>query len=234
MATIAARRWTRLTGLGRLDGRMLLGAALVVASVAGGLLFWGSARETTSVLVAARDLPAGHVLASGDVSVEQVRLDGNLASLAIGETDLGQAVGRTTAGPVYAGEMVVWPDLAAGPAIGPEEVAMTVPVKAEAVYPGLRPGDAVSLLATEEQGKPGSQTVTLLERTVVYDVSYEAAPVSIGRGGGEVASRALTNVTLIVPRSEAERVAHATVNWTLTLALLPPAEEAPGTESSSR
>jgi Flp pilus assembly protein CpaB len=234
MATIAAPRWTRLTGLGRLDGRMLLGAALVVASVAGGLLFWGSARETTSVLVAARDLPAGHVLTSSDIAVEQVRLDGNLSSLAISETELSQAVGRTTSGPVYAGEMVVWQDLAGGPAIGPDEVAMTVPVEADAVYAGLRPGDAVSLLATEEQRTAGSQTVTLLERTVVYDVSYEAAPVSIGRGSGNDDGRGLKNVTLVVPRAEAERVAHATVNGTLTLALLPPAEETGGTGSNGR
>ena len=36
--------------------------------------------------------------------------------------------------------------------------------------------------------------------------------------------RGLTNVTLLVPRSEAEGVANATVNGTITLALLPPSD----------
>jgi Flp pilus assembly protein CpaB len=126
----------------------------------------------------------------------------------------------------------VWRDLAGGPAIGPDELAMTVPVEADAVYAGLRPGNEVALFATEEQGTATSQTVTLLERAVVYDVSYEAATVSIGRGSGNDDGRGLTNVTLVVPRAEAERVAQATVNGILTLALLPPAEEGPGSESS--
>lgn len=119
--------------------------------------------------------------------------------------------------------MVVWPDLASGPVIGPGEVAVTVPVEADAVYPGLRSGDAVAVLATRDKGKPESQTVTLLERAVVYDISLEPGRIAIGSGGdGAEENRGLTNVTLVVPRSEAERLAHAVVNWALTLALLSP------------
>jgi hypothetical protein len=65
--------------------------------------------------------------------------------------------------------------------------------------------------------------VTLLERAIVYDVSLEPGRIAIGRGGdGGEEERGLTNVTLVVPKSEAERVAHAVVNWDLTLALLAP------------
>jgi Flp pilus assembly protein CpaB len=202
---------------------MLLGVALVAASVAGGLLFWGSTRETVPVLVAARDIPPGHVIAADDLSVARVRLEGSLSSLAVREAELGQVAGRTAGTAVHAGEMVVWPDLASGPIIGPNDVAVTVPVEADAVYPGLRPGDTVAVLATSDRGKPESRTVTLLERAVVYHVSLEPGRIAIGRSsdGGEE-ERGLTDVTLVVPKSEAERVAHAVVNWDLTLALLAP------------
>lgn len=224
MTTIAARRRIRLAGLARVDGRMLLGLVLVVASVGGGLLFWGSTRETVPVLVASRDLPAGHVIQSDDLAVARVRLEGGLASLAIPDGRLDEAVGRATAGPVHAGEMLVWPDLASGPVIGPDEVAITVPVEADAVYTGLRPGDGVAVLATQDKGKPSSQTVTLLDRAVVYAISLEPGPIALGSRGQAEEERGLTNVTLLVPRSEAEEVAHAAVDWQITLAFLPPAE----------
>lgn len=220
--TAARRRWTRFGVPARVDGRMLLGVVLVAVSVAGGLLFWGSAQETAPVLVAARDLPAGHVIQPDDLSVARLRLEGDLSSLAIPEADLGAVAGRTAGTAVHAGEMLVWPDVATGPVIGPGEVAITVPVEADTVYPGLRPGDAVAVLATSDKGKPESRTVTLLERAVVYDISLEPGRIAIGRSGGAEEGRGLTNVTLVVPRSEAERVAHAVVNSVVTLAILPP------------
>src|SRR3990172_6529108 len=156
MATAATRRrWTRFGAPTRVDGRMLLGVALVAAAVIGGLLFWGSARETVPLLVAARDLPAGHVLQADDLSVVQLRLEGDLSSLAIPDGELDAVAGRTAGTAVHAGEMLVWPDLATGPVIGPDEVAITMPVEADAVYPGLRAGDSVAVLGTSDKGEPG-------------------------------------------------------------------------------
>lgn len=219
MATTAAPgRWTRLTVPGRVDGRMLLGVALVAVSVIGGLLFWGSARETVPVLVAARELPAGHVIQRNDLSVARLKTDGALASLTISESELDSVVGSTLGNAVHAGELVVKPDLATGIIIGPKEVAITMPVRADAVYPGLREGDAVTVLATPTEAE--GLTVTILDRAVVYDVSLEPGRIAIGRDSGTTEDRGLTNVTLVVPRVETERVAQATVKWTVTLALL--------------
>jgi Flp pilus assembly protein CpaB len=222
MATTAApRRWMRLATPGRLDGRMLLGIALVAVSLAGGLIFWGSARDSVPVLVAARDLSAGYTIQSGDFSVTQLRLEGDLATLAIPEAEAASLTGRTLSTRVHAGELIVRPDLASGPLIGPKEAAITIPVKADAVYAGLRPGDAVAVLATPGQGESGGLTVTILERAVVYDVSLEAARIAVGRSNDSAQdSRRPTNVTLVVPRSEAEHVVHAIVSGTVTLALL--------------
>jgi Flp pilus assembly protein CpaB len=207
---------------------MLLGVTLVVVSVVGGLVFWGAARETAPVLVATQDLPAGHVLQSSDISVAEVKLESRLSSLSLAEAELGVVVGQTLANGVYAGEMLLRPNLTSGPAIGAGEVALTVPVTADAVFSGLRPGDAVAVLATRDVDKPTSQTVALLERAVVYEIAREPGRLAVSRGGdGEEEERALTNVTLIVPRAEAEEVAHAMVNWELTLALLPPSQTSP-------
>jgi hypothetical protein len=65
---------------------------------------------------------------------------------------------------------------------------------------------------------------------MVYDVTFEPGRLTVGRSADDEEARGLTNVTLIVPRAEAERLAHAVVNWELTLALLPPE---PGASQSS-
>ncbi len=208
---------------------MLLGVILVVISVAGGLLFWGSAQETTPVLVAARDIARGHIIQREDVTVTRVRLEGRTSSLAISEARMDSVTGHAASRVIYAGEIVVSQDVTSGPVIGPNDVAVTLPVKADAAYSGLRPGDAVAVLATRNKGKPESQTTTLLDRAVIYDVSLEPGRVTIGRtGDGQQQERGLTNVTLVVPRSEAERVGHAVVNWDLTVALLSPSQAGPG------
>lgn len=221
MATSAAsRRWTRLAGAGRIDGRMLLGIALVAVSIAGGLLLWGSAGDTIPVVVADRDMPAGHVITSDDLTTADLRTDGALSSLVIPEAQLDTLIGQTVGPGVHAGEPVIRADLSSGPVIGPGEVAITIPVEADSVYPGLRPGDAVSVLGTPGGAQGDGLTVTVLDRALVYDVSLERAAATIGRDGEE--SRGLSNVTLVVAEDEAEQLAHASVSWTVTLALLPP------------
>src|SRR3990172_6130477 len=105
--TAARRRWMRVGASGRLDGRMLLGAALVMISVVGGLLFWGSAQDTTPVLVAARDIAPGHIIQRDDLAVTWVRLEGKTSSLAIPDAQINSVTGHAASRTVYAGEIVV-------------------------------------------------------------------------------------------------------------------------------
>lgn len=202
---------------------MVLGMAIFAAAVVGVLAFLAAARTTEPVLIAARDLPAGHTIEAADLTVSEVKLDGPLALLAISEVETIAVIGRTLSSPVHAGEMIVWPDLASGTLIGPNEVGITVPVSADAVYSGLRPGQAVAVLATRDVRTPNSQTVTLLDHAVVYEMTREPGRIAVSRSSdGSTEERGLTNVTLVVPRAEAERLAHAVVNWEITLAILPP------------
>ena len=102
------------------------------------------------VVVADRDLPEGHVITSDDLTTAELRAEGSLASLVIPEAELSSLVGQTLGTRVHAGEPVIREDLSAGPLIGPGDVAMTIPVEADSVYPGLRPGDAVTVIGTPD------------------------------------------------------------------------------------
>jgi len=203
---------------------MLAGVLLVVVSLAGGLLLWRSATDTTPILVAARDIAPGHVIQREDLRIGEARLDGSLASLALTEADLDAAVGRTTSTTIHAGEIVVAPDLASGPVLGPDEVAVTIPVAADTIYPGLRPTDKVALLATSDAGKPESKTVTLIDSATVFAIGLEQRVIRSSTSDNPNDGATVANMTLAVPRSEAEAVAHAVANATITVVLLAPGE----------
>ncbi len=206
------------------DRRMLAGVLLVVVSLAGGLLLWRSATDTTPILVAARDIPPGHVIQRDDLRIGEARLDGGLASLALTEADLEATVGRTTSTTIHAGEMVVRPDLASGPVLGVDEVAVTIPVVADTIYPGLRPTDEIALLATSNAGRPESATVTLLDRATVFAIGFERRLIRSSTSDNPNDGATVANITIAVPRSEAEAIAHALTNATITVVLLAPGE----------
>ena len=208
----------------RVDRRMLAGVLLVAVSLAGGLLLWRSATDTTPILVAARDIPPGHVIQRDDLRIGEARLGGSLASMALREADLEAAVGRTTSTTIHAGEMVVHPDLASGPVLGADEVAVTIPVSADTIYPGLRPTDQVALLATSNAGKLESKTVTLLDRATVFAIGLERRVIRSSTSNDPNDGATVANITLAAPRSQAEAVAHAVANATITVVLLAPQE----------
>lgn len=229
MAAGASRGRLRAIALPRVDVRALAGLALVAVAVAGGLTLWRQAQVTVPVVVAASEIVPGHLIERADLAVAQARLEGPLAALAIGAPELDSLVGRTAVGQVHAGALLLRPDLGNGPVIGPDQVAVTVPVQADAVYARMRRGDEVAVMATSDKGKPQSLTIPLLARATVFDVALEPSRVSLGGSGNTEESGRLTNVTLVIQRAEAERVAHAVVNAQLTLLLL-----APQSEQSSR
>lgn len=217
-----SRRRARTGLLGRIDARMLLGVALAVLSVAGSLMLWNAGQDTVPVLVAARDLPAGHVLAGDDLIAVDVRLPSDQLARALPGADRDDVVGRSVVGPLAAGELLSTSRLATGLKLGPDDAAVTIPVRTDSAYARLRPGDTVAVLATRDRGKPTSQTTTLLAQATVYAVAAESTSTttSSARGEGDEAPRRVTNVTLLVAKTDTEALAHAAVNHDLTLALL--------------
>jgi len=199
---------------------LLVGLLLVAVALAGGVALVAQLRETAPVIVAARTLPAGHVITREDVTLSEARLEGPLAGLAVGAADIGTVVGRTAGQTIHAGALVVRPDLGTGPVLAPGEVAITVAVGADAVFAELRRGDQVAVLETSDPARPGSVTRLLLDRATVYHVALDVTRVGLGGGSAESGGR-ITNVTLVVPRADAERVTHGLVTGRLTFVLVP-------------
>jgi Flp pilus assembly protein CpaB len=128
---------------------------------------------TVSVLVAARDLPAGTVLADDDLVTTAFR-PGSAPDSVAGR---GRAVGRTLAAPLRRGEPVtdvrlVAPSLLAG---YPGLVAVPVRIPDPGTVGLLRVGDRVDLLVTETDGSAAEQ--------LAADVPVLALPRDDGDGG---------------------------------------------------
>lgn len=216
MATQASDRWTQRLAWPRPDVRLLLGAALVVVAIVGGLAFWSEARVTVPVVVAARPLTPGDTIGADDLALAEARLEEPLAALALGPEQRAGLIGATVMAPIPAGGLVMPTAVGGGPLIGPDEVGVTVPIPTDTVFPQLRRGDRVAVLGTSEPGRPTSLTAVLLDRATVFDVATEPR---LSLGGGDASGGAITSVTLVVPRSAAADLAHAIANGSVTLVL---------------
>lgn len=168
-----------------------VGAAVAVRSVA------PPAPATATLLVAARDLPAGREVAAADLVPVEVPPD------AVPEGLARAPVGRRLAAPVRAGEAVTDVRLV-GPALGTAQPAGTVTVPLRLSDAGqvslLTPGDRISLLGTDTRAGttevlardatvlavpdpsagadgalPGRLVVLALDSSVVYHVTSAAA-----------------------------------------------------------
>ncbi len=145
--SLLADRWRSVRRL-VLRRRRLLAALLTAVAVAAGLqAVAGPAPDTVSVLVAARDLPAGAEIDDGDLRT---------ARFAPGSAPDGLAadpVGQVLAAPLRAGEPVtdvrlVGPELTAGQ---PGLVAVPVRLPDPGMVSLLDVGDRIDLVATDPQ-----------------------------------------------------------------------------------
>lgn len=206
--------------LARTDARLVLGLLLAGVAITVNVALWRGGESSQALVVAAHEIPAGAVLARDDLTVGHARLQGPLAAMAIPGAQIERAIGETALQTIHAGALVTAPDLGPGPVLHAGEAAVTVPVDPAAVYPRLARGDVVAIVGTSARQTPQSQTVTVLPQAVVYDIGVQPT----GFGGTSAAGAPdgrLLNVTLIVPSVDAEAVAHAVVDWQVTLVLLP-------------
>lgn len=163
----------------RVHRRVLLHRRPLAAVSAGAAVLIGlqvvdpPAPETVGVWTATRDLDSGRVLTRTDL--EQVQVSPDAAPRAA--LDRGEAVGRTLAAPMAAGEVitdvrVVTRGLLAG---YPGHAAVPLRVTDGAVVPMLRVGDRVTVVAVDPDGR--SEPVPLVD-----DAPVVALPRSDGAG----------------------------------------------------
>jgi Flp pilus assembly protein CpaB len=211
---------TRL--LARLAGwpRQLLAAALLLAAVVVALRpdpstsAFGPAPAGTAVVVAARDVPAGAVLARADLRIASLPADLVPAGTA---HEVSAVLGRTLAGALRRGEAVtdtrlVGPGLTTG--LGPQESSATPVRLADAQAAALvRPGDRVDVLATpvETAGSAGAADAV--------EVAAGVRVLAVLRGG-----EAADGVVLVVAAAPAvaRRLAGVAGRSRLTVTVRPP------------
>ena len=181
---------------------------------------------TWPALVAAADLPAGHVLAAGDIREVALTADVHPAT-AIGRQE--EVVGRALAGPVAAGETLLTTRLVGPGLLGPDArnlVAMPLRVEDPAEVAFLRPGDLVDVLAadrgslTDGTASSGGGAVTVARAARVLAVpggDTASAGGLLTRPGGAAGSSAGKVLVVAVPARISTIVAGAAARSRLSV-----------------
>lgn len=159
--------------------RRLVAVVLVAGAVAASLhTLAPPPPASTGVRVAARDLPAGHVLEEGDLVDARVPPDVVPAGV------VGDPAGRVLAAPLRAGEVVtdvrlVGADLAAGQPVG--TVALPVRLSDAGQAALLTVGDRISLVATDPRAGTAEPLADDARVLAVPDPSHAADGALPGR-----------------------------------------------------
>ena len=207
------------------DWRALFGVFLFVVTTLGALALWGMSSDTRAVLVATRDRPAGASLSPTDLAVAHVRIDDTLYPAAVPAAEFQDLVGKRLAQPVHAQQLLVRKQLSGGPALGPGQVAMAIPISPDTAVGGrIQPGDAVQVLVTTNKGKPDARTSTVVASALVWEVGYQHsfAVVSSTSTDPSPAQGPVSWVSLILTPDQGAALAQARWSGDLDLVLLPP------------
>jgi hypothetical protein len=174
-----------------LDVRLVLGIALVLAAVLGGAELFAHARRTYPKVAARRDLASGTVLTPDDLTLVRVQLSG--AGRGVYVDRVRDAVGRTLARPVAAGELLPAGAVTAVPA----RTTVTVPLPTGSA-PELRQGERIELWAS---------TSACASAVLLPDVVVQAVRPDSGGAFGDGAAG--QDVVISVPPTLADRVVQA-------------------------
>lgn len=159
-----------------LDLRFVLGLLLVLAAVLAGAAVFARANTRYPVVVATRDLAAGKVLHSADLTLAQVQLPDRGAG--IYPDRLSAVVGKQLHRPVAAGELI--PAAAVRKPV--PRTTVTVPF-ASAAAPDLRPGERIEIWVSTRS----CASVVVLPDVTVQDVRPDAGgSFTSGTGGQDV------------------------------------------------
>jgi hypothetical protein len=157
-----------------MNGRTALGACLVLLAVLAGATFLDRAQRLVPVYAAARDLPAGVPLRSGDLMVIRVRLPDTALRHYLRPRP-GQAVaGQVLAAPVRR-DTLVPAALVLASSRDADLVELPVQVDPGDMAEGLRPGDSVQVVAAFTEGARRGRAVVLLPSAEVVQVLQDDA-----------------------------------------------------------
>ncbi len=197
----------------RPKGYVALAVALIVGLGALGYYFYTDAGAKTAVVVAAQDVPVGHLISRQDLTTTEVAggvtavAGGNLSSLlgqhasvTILKDTLVQRAMVTNGSTVMAGQSLV------GVAVVPGQIPSS----------GLAPGDKVQVLQLPDKGASSGSGITPSPSSVAAGATLvQSATVFDVRANTTTAGGTL--LTLVVPSADAFGVAQASNNGAIAL-----------------
>jgi hypothetical protein len=156
------------------DPRVLVGAGLILASIAGVWVVVEAADRSSPVLVAASTLSVGDTLSAEDLAVAHVRLDDADARYLASVPDGGLVVTRT----VFTGELIPLSAVKAGAEV---QVRAVVVDSATRLPGSVEPGSLVDVWAAEKQ-EDGTfaPPVVVVGRAHVVEVLEQQGLVTAG------------------------------------------------------
>jgi hypothetical protein len=157
-----------------MNGRTALGAGLVLLALLAGALFLDRAQRLVPVYAAARDLPAGTPLRSGDLTVVRVRLPDSALRHYLRPGPDRAVAGRVLTAPVRR-ETLVPAELVLASSQQADLVELPVQADPGDMAQGLRPGDKVQVLAAYTDGARRGRAVVLLPTAEVVRVLEDPA-----------------------------------------------------------
>ncbi|WP_250287462.1 SAF domain-containing protein, partial [Frankia sp. CiP1_Cm_nod2] len=139
------------------DSRLLVGVLLVLVSVVVGARLFATADGSQDWVVAAADLPAGHVVAAADLTTASAYLRSATASRYFPGGRRSELVGTMLARPVSAGELLSGADFVRDD-VRPTRLVSIVVKDGRA--PALTPGDHVDVFVLQRSGPAGAGAAT--------------------------------------------------------------------------
>jgi pilus assembly protein CpaB len=176
-----------------------LGVALVlVCAAVTGAVFQSSAKRV-SVVVAAKNLPAGTVITPGDLATAQIPASGHITAMSA--TGSSVLVGQQLDTAVYAGEVMVRQMLSARPQLAPGEQVVGLLLKGDQMPSvALVAGDVVQVVAVPQSGQASTVGATIGSTLVGSATVYAVGPAPPNQTQYEA------SVSIIVPSTDAATV----------------------------
>ncbi len=223
----------------------VVGGLVVMAMTFVGYLTWLllSTPSTGTVLVLARDVPAGAALGQADLIAQPMQLPDEQAHAAVPGDALDRVVGRHLVGPAFRDQLLIWPELrdADKPELEPGHEAVTLAVRPDTAASGaLRKDDLVRVMVTTSKGRPDASSRTVIDsaRVVVIGrgdqraaTTSSSGPVSLGvdsavgassstGSNGTRQAQPISTVTLSVSSDQVEALTAAKWAGEIDLVLL--------------
>jgi hypothetical protein len=193
----------------RIDSRLLAGIALIIGSIALTSIAIGKAGHTTSVWIAARDVPSGVVVTKSDVSLVSANLSQSQRQYVL---ESQPVLGLRTTHDVAKGEFI--PGSALTPVKSTSLRLVTVPVEQFHAPAGLARGDLVDVyITTASESGLGGTAALVATRVAVHSVEDD--------GGTFGASSGSVGVVLELTRENVSRVVSGTRSGSVDLVRVP-------------